>query len=558
MRDDSVGWTVPVTRTAEPSTASVVRALVRLKWSLLRNGLRGSTQLRIQTGLSLVFSTGAGLLACALTAGIGRGFANADAAVVVLLPAVVVATALLAAAAGVESTVDVRMLAATPVTPSAMSTGVLAAATVGPPALVGALSGLGLAIGYGGGGPASWAVLVLVVVGWWATLLLVSRSSANALGALTAGRWRHLGQFLAAIAAVGLWLVLQVGSRITAGWTGARWMAEADRWAWTPPGQLGRAFAAVADRPGAALLHLSASLVWLPALWWIHTATTGRLATTSARGGDGARVPRTGRAGVRSGILGWLPSGPVGSLTARTLRTKFRSPREAVNTVVALLLGVGALAALPLLGAGALGGPLESGDGRLVLTAGLLHFAVLFEGNNAYGYDGPALWWEVGAGADGGRLSRSKALSSLVVMAPAAVALVLLLALISGGWPWLPAGLLLVTGSILLATGASVLSAALAPFALPDSPNPLAAGDAGQGCLAGSVLMVGMIVLSVVSVPVALAVVWAVGRGPTTTAFVSLLAPVVGAVLLALALVAARALLGGREAELVAKVTPAR
>ena len=232
--------------------------------------------------------------------------------------------------------------------------------------------------------------------------------------------------------------------------------------------------------------------------------------------------------------------------------------REAVNTVVALLLGVGALAALPLLGAGALGGPLESGDGRLVLTAGLLHFAVLFEGNNAYGYDGPALWWEVGAGADGGRLSRSKALASLAVMAPAAVVLVVLLALISGGWSWLPAGLLLVTGSILLATGASVLSAALAPFALPDSPNPLAAGDAGQGCLAGSVLMVGMVVLTIVSVPIALAVVWAVGRGPTTTAFVSLLAPVVGAVLLALALVAARALLGGREAELVAKVTPAR
>ncbi len=450
------------------------------------------------------------------------------------------------------------MLAATPVSSSALATGVLAAALVGPPALVGALSGLGLVLGYGGGGAGSWAVMVLVVLGWWATLLLVSRSSANLLGVLAAGRWRQLAQLLAALAAVGLWLVLQVGSQVTRGWTGTRWMAEADRWAWTPPGQLGRAFASVADRPGAALLHLALALVWLPFLWWVHSVTTGRLATTTPRGGDGARAPRTGRSGVRSGLLGWLPAGPVGSLTARTLRTKARSPREAVNTVVALLLGVGALAALPLLGGGLLGDPDLGADGRLVLTAGLLHFAVLFEGNNAYGYDGPGLWWEVGAGADGTRLSRSKALASLTIMTPAALLLVVLLAAISGGWAWVPAGLLLVVGSILLATGASVLSAALAPFALPDSANPLASGDAGQGCLAGTVLLGGMVVLTLVSAPLAAGVLWAATRGPTTTALVSLSAPVLGALLLAGALAAARALLQGREAELLNKITPAR
>ncbi len=84
-----------------PTTLGVVRALVRLKWSLLRNGLRGSTQLRIQTGLSLAFSLGGGLLAFALAVGVGRGFSNGDAAVVVILPVVILATAFLAAAAGV-------------------------------------------------------------------------------------------------------------------------------------------------------------------------------------------------------------------------------------------------------------------------------------------------------------------------------------------------------------------------------------------------------------------------------------------------------------------------
>jgi hypothetical protein len=452
------------------------------------------------------------------------------------------------------------MLAAQPLDTGQLATGLLASALVGPPAIVGALSGVGLALGFAGGGPASWLVLAVAIVCWWATLLLVSRTAANVLGVLAAGRFRQLAQILAALAAVALWLVLQIGSRVTASWGDDRWSSEAARWAWTPPGQIGRALAVVADRPGAALVHLGLAALWLPVLGWIHELTVGRLITTSPRDGGSGRPVRTGRRGVRTGPLGWLPRSTVGALAARTLRTKFRKPREAVNTVVALLLGMGTLALLPLLdsvgGASAL--PVAITDGRLVLTAGLLHFAVLFEGNNAYGYDGAPLWWEVGAGADGVRLSRSKAVSSLSVMAPAAFVLVIVLSWMSDGWAWLPAGLLLAAGSVLLATGASVFSAALAPFALPDSPNPLAAGDTGQGCLAGAVLLGGMTTLTVISLPIAAAVVWASTSGPSTTTLVSAASPVVGLIVLAAGLRAARALLHRREAELVRKVSPGR
>lgn len=537
-----------------------VRALVSLKWTLLRGGFRGNAQLRFQTALSLAFSTGAGLFALVVLAGLGRGFSNASSIIVVLLPVVVTATGLLAAAAGVETTIDVRMLAAQPLDTGQLSTGLLVSAMVGPPAIVGALSGVGLALGFGGGGPVSWLVLALIIVGWWATLLLVSRSAANVLGVLAAGRFRQLAQILAALAAVALWLVLQIGSRVTASWDGARWRAEAERWAWTPPGQIGRALAVVGDRPAAAMVHLGLAVLWLPLLWWIHELAIGRLVTTSPRDGGSGRPVRTGRRGVRTGPLGWLPASTAGALAARTLRTKFRKPREAVNTVVALLLGMGTLALLPLLGSSGGAGslPVSITDGRLVLTAGLLHFAVLFEGNNAYGYDGAPLWWEVGAGADGIRLSRSKAMSSLSVMAPAALVLVIVLSWMSDGWAWMPAGLLLAAGSILLATGASVFSAALAPFALPDSPNPLASGDTGQGCLAGAVLLGGMVTLTVISLPIAAAVVWASTSGPTTTAVVSIASPLVGLAVLAAGLRAARALLQQREAELVRKVSPGR
>jgi ABC-2 type transport system permease protein len=221
-----------------------------------------------------------------------------------------------------------------------------------------------------------------------------------------------------------------------------------------------------------------------------------------------------------------------------------------VNTVVALLLGMGALVAGPLLGG--------SADSRIVLTAGLLHFAVLFESSNAFGFDGPPLWMEVAAGADGRTLVRGKAVASIATMTPFAALLVVALAAIHGGWEWAPAALLLAAGSVLLATGASVVSATVAPFAVPDSPNPFAAGDTGQGCVASLVLMADMVVLSVVSLPVAVLVWWASTQSAGLTAAVALLGPAVGAAVLWACLRLAGGMIEGREPELVARITPAR
>jgi len=177
----------------------------------------------------------------------------------------------------------------------------------------------------------------------------------------------------------------------------------AEVFAWTPPGQLGRALATASSDPAGAAVHLVLGVVWLPLLWWLHGVTTGKLVTAPVRPGTEGRRVRTGTVGVRAGVLALLPPGRATAVGARTVRTKMRTPREAVNTVVALLLGMGALVVAPMLG----GSP----DGRIVLTAGLLHFAVLFESSNAFGFDGPALWMEVAAGADGPVLVRGKALT---------------------------------------------------------------------------------------------------------------------------------------------------
>ncbi|HTO01268.1 MAG TPA: hypothetical protein VL068_11395, partial [Microthrixaceae bacterium] len=172
--------------------------------------------------------------------------------------------------------------------------------------------------------------------------------------------------------------------------------------------------------------------------------------------------------------------------------------------------------------------------------------------------DGPALWMEIQAGADARVLARAKALSSIVVMTLPALLIPAGLAAISSGWIWLPAAWLLGFGSVLAASGVAVGTASIAPVAMPESPNPLASGDTGQGCLAGMTLAIGMLVLAVVSAPVGIGVLIASDHSAGLTTIVALSAPVVGVLMLWAGTSVAERRIGGRESELVRHITPAR
>lgn len=525
-------------------------AFTRLKWHLLLGGLRGSTQQRVQTVLAAVVSLLFGLLAAAILVSLGRSWVSAPDFVVVLLPTAVLGLGVLSAAAGVEATIDPRHLATEPLTRWELGVGMLASAVVGPPALLALLAGVGIAGGWGGGGSGGWAITIAAVLVWWMTLVLFSRTTANVLGTVASGRFRQVAQVLASLSALLVWFAAQLVARNTAGWDADRWRNLAGIARWTPPGQVGAALTAL-DRPAAALGHLALGAAWLPLLVWASVVTTERLALSSPRPGAGPTRKATRPASLRTGPLRWLPSGPVGAVAARTLVTKVRTPRQSVNTLTALLVGAGVVLVGPILDAG-------SPDPRLVMIGGLLHFAVLFDGNNAYGMDGPAIWTEVASGADATVLTRGKLLASLVVMAVPAAVVPVVLAVLTGGWEWLPAAWLIAAGSLGASAGVAVVGATLAPVALPDSPNPLAAGDTGQGCVAGLMLAAGTLVLAVVTAPVAIVVGLASNRGPGVAAAASLLAVVVGALTLWAGDALARWRLAGREAELVQLVTHAR
>ncbi|MHB1137782.1 MAG: hypothetical protein ACYC2O_02425 [Microthrixaceae bacterium] len=543
-----------VERSGGPRTigvAAATRSLARLKWRLLRGGLRGRGQQKLQVLLSVVLSAAFGLVAMGAFAAIGRGSADADAILVVVLPVLTLVVGLLSAAAGVEATIDARHLASEPLTRTELGVGLLGAAVVGPPALLALLAGSGILLGWtAGAGVVGVALVALAVAGWWATMLLLSRTLANLLGAWATGRFRQIAQAMATGSALLVWLLVQLVSRDARNWDAGRWDRLAEVARWTPPGQLGAA-AVTTDRPALAVVHLLLGLLWLPLLAWANVVSTERLALSSPRPGAGGRRMRSTAAGLRSGIAAWLPRGPVGAVAARTVRTKLRTPRQAVNTVTALVIGAGVFLIGPVLDGGV-------ADDRLVLVGGLLHFAVLLDGNNSFGFDGPALWMEIQAGADASVLARSKAWASIAVMSAPAVLLPLALAAMSGGWRWVPAAWMLACGALLAASGVSVATAALAPVAVPESPNPLASGDTGQGCMAAVMLSLGLVVLGVASAPIAIPVVFASGSSVGWTMLAALTAPLLGIAMLRGGVALATARLRGREAELVQKVTPAR
>ncbi|MCO5322223.1 MAG: hypothetical protein M9922_12590 [Microthrixaceae bacterium] len=518
-----------------------------LKWHVLLGGLRRSNQSRVQVLSAVVASLLLGGFLLILLGAIGRNAPIADDLLIVFLPVAVVGVGLLSAATGVESTIDPRILATEPLSAWQLGIGMLTTAIIGPPALLAVLTGIGVLLGWGQGGTTHLVVTVVALFGWWASLLLLSRTLANALGAVATTRFRQFAHAGATLASLGALFVTQLLAANPDAWNEQRWENLAEIARWTPPGQLGVAI--TGDAPlGTSLWHLALGFSWLPLLLLSTVGATRRLSLSSPRPGGGVR-----RRARRSPL--WIPSGgrsggPIPAIATRTIMTKVRTPRQAVNTITALAVGGAVYFLAPLLGTVV--------DSRLVIMGGALHFAVLFDGNNAFGMDGPAMWTEVTAGADGRTLVWGKVRSSLMVMTIPGLLLPVGLAAVTGGWRWIPAGWLVAAGSIAAAAGVAVVSAVFAPFALPDSPNPLAGGDTGQGCLAGMMLAACVTALAVVTAPVALGIYLASERSAVAAALAALAAPVFGALTLWGSVQLAVWRVQGAEAELAQKVTPAR
>ena len=198
-------------------------------------------------------------------------------------------------------------------------------------------------------------------------------------------------------------------------------------------------------------------------------------------------------------------SGGAGAIAWRSILTRFRTPRTALETFTGAGVGLAAVLVPTLLR--------DAPGGGAVLVGGAIQLAVLFMSGNSFGSDGPALTNELLAGAGPSMLARGKARSIAVVAAPLVVIGPVLAAAITQEWEYLPAGVLVGGGALLAGAGGAIVQSTIVPVAIPDTDNPFAGGETGRGMMAALLLGAVLLTLAVVTLPVALALLWANARG---------------------------------------------
>ena len=523
---------------------AVVRAFVALRWRLLRGAIRRGGTERIGAVISTAASGFLGIGVGGAVFAAARQADDPSDLAVVFCSLVLLAVVGFGIVAGISQSIDPRVIATEPLGDARRTVGLLAAAAFGPPGLGSIVLGIGLGAGVVRGG---WSVPVVVagVASWLLSLLLVARTVTNLLAMLT-NRFPRAGQVVVGLAGLVFYGMFQFVPFLLGGLDDRERERLASTLSWTPPGQLGRAIGGD-DGP---LLHLVLGSVWLPLLAVAFAWSARELALSVRRAGG--LDTTDAEAGVVGRLARWAcGDGAEGAVAWRSILTRFRTPRTALETFTGAGVGMAAVLVPTVVREGA-------GSGA-VLVGGAIQLAVLFMSGNSFGIDGPAVTHELLSGVGARRFVRGKARSIAIVAAPLAVVGPVAAAAITGEWRFLVAGLGVGVAGLLAGTGAAVVQSAYVPIAIPETDNPFAGGESGKGLVAALLLALVLACLAVVTVPVALALLWATDRGHVglVTAFAGLTVVVGWVVLLAGIDVATRHL-EGSDPEFVSAVTPAR
>jgi hypothetical protein len=489
--------------------AVLIRNFVVLRWRLLRGSLRGKGSEKVGVVVSTVASGLLGVGVGLAMATQGRSVADDENLFVMFCVAVAVAVVGISVVAGVTQPVDPRVIAAEPLSDRDRAIGLLASAASGPPGLSGCLIGLGLAVG-ATRGATSLVIVVPAVLAWLTTLLLLTRTTTNALGLLS-NRFPRTGQVVVGLSGLVFYGAFQIVPMVL-GNLDRRDRDQITRViSFNPIGQLGRALGAVDESAIVAAGHLALGAIWLPILAAAFQSTTQAL-TVSTRGGSSPRTATTSPLPAPTMLHRIFRracgSGGAGAIAWRSVLTRFRTPRTALETFTGAGVGLAAVLVPTLLR--------DAPGGGAVLVGGAIQLAVLFMSGNSFGADGPALTNELLAGAGPSMLARGKARSIAVVAAPLVVIGPVLAAAITQEWEYLPAGILVGGGGLLAGAGGAIVQSTIVPVAIPDSDNPFASGETGRGMMAALLLGAVLVGLAVVTLPVALALLWANARGSVT------------------------------------------
>jgi ABC-2 type transport system permease protein len=446
----------------------VVAHLLRLKLTLLRNGLRRSVAAVVGMVLGVLY--GGALLVTALVSLVVLRFRDdLDLTRAVLLvggAALVLGWSLLPVLLfGTDPTLDPTRFATFAVPERRLAAGLALAGLVGLPGVATGLLALAAVVAASRSLPAVLLAVLAAALGVGTCVLLSRIVTAAAAAVLSSRR----GRDLAGIG--GLVLLLAVGPVLATVGNGggdrAGFQRVADVLEWTPFGWPWAAMAAAAEgRWWTALLFLALAAGTVVVLFVVWQ----RVLVSALRNPR----PQSGGGGHKQGLglFARLPGTPMGAIAARAGTYWVRDPRLNVPGLTTALLPAGLLV------------PGLASDSHLALAGMPLASAYLigWGQHNDVGYDSTAFWMHVASGVDGvsdrlGRLFPSGFLAVLCVPTYAVLGPLL-------GLPWrlLPATLGVAVALLLNGFAVACVTSAVKQYAVPaPGENPFTSRPGSVG-----------------------------------------------------------------------------
>lgn len=489
----------PVTAAAPaPPVTGLTSTFIRLKLTLLRNGLRQSSGRKAAFIVSLVFTL---LLAAGQILGLVllRGDAHAGTVVVLLTAVVALGWAVLPLffPSG-DDTLDPTRLVMLPLRPQPLVRALLVSSMIG----IGPLFTLCLVLGSVlalAHGPAGVVFAVLAVPLTMLLCVALSRAVATAnVRLLNSRKGRDLAVLSGLVIAVGIQFVNFGAQRLgqAGGLSALDPAADVARWL---PGASAIAAVDAASKGayGVAAAQVLVTVVALGALVWLWQRGLVKLMTAP----DGSTLAAAGPArkeSRRTGLSGLLPEGRTGTVVQRSLRYIARDPKTKAAWVTALAIG----AIVPLLNA-------LQGTGSIYFAcfaAGMLGMQMY----NQFGQDTSAFWMvalTISSARDAYVELRGRAVALLLITLPYTVLVCVATAALLGSWRTLPSALgisFALLGSM-LAIGA--VASALFPYSIPQE-GAFKNVAPGQGGLAWISILGGMLAAPVLAGPVIGLTIW--------------------------------------------------
>ena len=479
----------------------MTRVLLRLKFALLRNSMRdhgGGVVVAYGVALLCGLAVG-GLLLWSRAGGAGVAKAVALAVPTVLFLGWITAPVL---TTGFDSTVDPARLAVYPLSPTQMTIGLFAVASVGGGGLFSAMTMAGTLGAIAPAGPL--AVLCLAAAVCVVAVCVAASRAMAALISAASRRVRDTLLFVVPLIFMSLGVLPQVfrveenDSLASLG----RLADGAETFAtFLPSGAAAHSLLAASQGRGVdALLWLVGALAWIAVMLWAWSRALRRslvrAVAAPAVGARDHRIPASTSLYQRP--VRWLPRNRVGAVAAKELRLAIRDPRQRVA-----LMGT-VIGAVPF----ALVGMTTPGQSSLFRVSAVSFFAAA-NATNFYGFDGASLWMNISAGDDARSDLAGKCLGRALLIAPVVLVLVAVMASMLDAWSRALPALTLAFAGLGLGLGPASWVSVRHPWAMPPTQkNVFSGANTGQGFQAvGPMLLItflGSIVLFGIGVPMAM------------------------------------------------------